>query len=85
MKYQYFNGTVASGVANGGVGFVSAEMVKPTGYKLAGISCAISNLGIYAIYTRLNGTQLRAGFLNYTGGTTTDAVTVDAVAIYVPS
>lgn len=86
MKYQYFSGTVAAGVANGSVGFVSAEMVKPDGYKLAGISCAISSiLGIYAIYTRLNGTQLRAGFLNYTGSTTTDIVTVYAVAIYVPS
>ena len=86
MKYQYFSGTVAAGVANGSVGFVSAEMVKPDGYKLAGISCTISSvLGTYAIYTRLNGIQLRAGFLNYTGSTTTDIVTVYAVAIYVPS
>lgn len=86
MKYQYFNGTVAAGIANGSIGFVSAEMVEPDGYKLAGISCAISSsLGIYAIYTRLNGTQLRAGFLNYSGVTTTVTVDVYAVAIYVPS
>lgn len=85
MKYQYFNGTVAAGVANGSIGFVSAEMVKPDGYKLACISCAISSsLGIYAIYTRLNGTQLRAGFLNYSGVTTDVVVDVYAVAIYVP-